>query len=299
MAKAPLLGALSALLFMCLLLGCANAFSLSGSLCPQPSCQEIYDSLYRPTGDIMPEGTFNVGGNRGLQQVSCASRGGLTGHDRTSFWGWTEIANVQAKYSCPAGWLRKLVENNGVAKHVCTRPGGNGCASAFFSKPFNGQYREIRGSLNGYKFRSPDAFHSQPGYLIDSAYVDGFSISRDSAPGVRNHVFTYAVGMDRESGSKCPCRGGTQAQPFVGDNYYCAETKYAQHPATWSLGHDDHLFDTTVSCSSTTQYQCEPVPDFHVTLDSATSDRIEVRICSDQDNSDDELGLDKLHLYVR
>ena len=96
----------------------------------------------------------------------------------------------------------------------------------------------------------------------------------------------------------CPNIGNTETkQPeFVGRNYnnYCvvADQLVSQSP---NKLYDVPLFTTLGTCVG----DCPDELTFCVTLDEATSDDLEVRICTDQSKSDEDIFIKSYDFYVQ
>ena len=128
---------------------------------------------------------------------------------------------------------------------------------------------------------------------IDSYYVDGLSVTHGSP---RNHIRTFAARLNNES--SCPCTypyAGPPAPPFVGENFFCEAGNIGLWKHQWYL--DDPLWDSQ-GCISGSTCCDRGGPWFTTTLSQTTSDDIEVRICSDEDNSSEDIGLEKFEILV-
>ena len=195
---------------------------------------------------------------------------------------WTRVAYLNMSdpsQSCPPAWRNRSA--NGV--RVCGRPEHSpGCHSAIYQT--NHLYTRVCGQVIGYQFGSPDVFRrSRSSYTIDDFYVDGVSITRGNP---RSHIWTFAAeGSERLS--QCPCRGGPSAPPFVRDNYFC-ESGYG---GTFLMPYiADPLWDGA-GCESEGSC-CSNAPWFTVDLVDPNSDDIEVRICSNNDESEEDSPAD-------
>ena len=168
-------------------------------------------------------------------------------------------------------------------------------------------YSKVCGRVIGYQFASPDAFlNADTGaprnFTIDQPYLDGVSITH-SMP--HTHIWSYAAGAT-ESGSRfahynCPCSNGIDAQPtYVGNNYFCESANsgglftvntYFPNNPLW----DGQQCDNEGVCYTGTNTP----PWFSVNLRNPTSHDIEVRICHDQPNADEDTPIQLLELYVQ
>ena len=203
--------------------------------------------------------------------------------------GWTRLVEVDPvkSGSCPVGWLFNANPK------VCKRTAGaSGCRSASFSS-FGLSYKDVRGRAAGYQWGSMDGFH---GNDIDGAYVDGLSLTY-GAP--RQHLWTYAVGLfDHANGdvNKCPCNGGSA--PGVGDGQYFCESGNAS--SSWqSIWYSADVLWDGKACVAGSCCKTAGQPWFQRTLAADTSSAIEARLCSDQETTNEDVGISSLEVWVR
>ena len=206
---------------------------------------------------------------------------------------WRRIAsfNISAGDDCPTGWNKSSYSN----VSFCRSPSNDrGCYSTTFSTN-HVAYQRVCGKVRGYQKGTPN------GFLSGSIYVDGLSITHSSP---RQHIWTYAVGRTELGGgvdSRCPCTAspGTPPPSLVGSNYYCesgAKDPSSHMNVTYFLS--DPLWDGS-GCSSDNNC-CSNInlPWFQYQLSQMATDDIEVRICTNQDFSDEGILIDILELYV-
>ena len=283
--------------------------SSSSSFSPIPtSCQEIRNKQPNsPSGVYLLETATN-----GTQYVYCNMEE-LCG----SGGGWTRLAYLDmsdATVNCPSGF--KLYQSGGV--RACGRATSSvgSCTSAQF--PSNGiSYSQVCGRVVGYQFASPDAAdHNINGLQshkdINSYYVDGVSITRGSP---RQHVWTLMAGLmeadyhvnDPNKGHlNCPCsQGGLQSvtlQSFIGNDYFCESGNPATNSAyQFILYTSDPLWDGKgcgilegVCCTSRPS-----LPWFNKVLNTTTTDYLELRVCGNQDTTDEDVPVSFYELYVK
>ena len=156
-----------------------------------------------------------------------------------------------------------------------------------------------------FQFGSMDAFGENPwqrSKSIDSSYVDGVSVTHGSP---RQHIWSFAVGLSRTVNYplyNCPCSqypGPGPDAPFVGNDYFCESGNDLDvHNIAWSAGADHRLWDG--SCDS--KSNCcnrSGMPYFTKVLPRATSDDLEVRLCTNENTYSENVGLEKLELFIR
>ena len=142
-------------------------------------------------------------------------------------------------------------------------------------------YSKVYGRITGTSPGTPDAFFRYGGpNSIEGNYLDGVSVTH-GAPGSRTHIWSFGAGHPAGDGldARCPCdttnRHRAPLPPTeVGDKYFCDRAD-GQDPL-W----------TGESCASDNQCcSFNNPPYFSVQLPAATTDRIELRICTDQENT--------------
>ena len=217
---------------------------------------------------------------------------------------WYQVANLNMTdptQQCPSAW--RLYNTNGV--RACGRPvtSGPSCPATFHST--GRQYNKVCGRVIGYQFHSPGAFHivhidPRPSSLGDT-YVDGVSITHGNP---RSHIWTLAAGVTEGSypfGPRpdCPCsrKGAAQAPNFIGNNYYCESGNSGTH-STNRLYSSDPLWDGQ-QCEGQCCINGKSPPWFSVELPNTTTDDIEVRICGDEDTSNEDTPIQLMEIYVR
>lgn len=138
-------------------------------------------------------------------------------------------------------------------------------------------YTKVRGRIAAYAYKSLDAFRrlGGAGSSINDSYVDGVSIIHGSP---RNHVWTYAGGSTNYDFSypEVGTNSGTKQPEFVDKNYYCAIAGQLVQRGSNGL-FDVPIFTTLGNCVG----DCPDDLTFCVTLDQATSDDLEVRVCTE------------------
>ena len=281
--------------------------SSSSSFSPLPiSCHEIKNK--QPNS---PSGVYLLAtANDETKYVYCNMKE-LCG----SGGGWTRLAYLDMTDStenCPSGF--KLYQSGGV--RACGRATSSvgSCTSVQF--PFNGiSYSQVCGRVVGYQYTSPNAVDTIIGNPnahndINSYYVDGVSITRGSP---RKHIWTLMAGFHEASffsnvndgRYNCPCSvGSTQnstLQSFIGNDYYC-ESGNPATDGTWqyTLYTSDPLWDGK-GCGSLEGNCCTApgLPWFHKVLNTTTTDYLELRVCGDQETTDEDVPVSFYELYVK
>ena len=199
--------------------------------------------------------------------------------------GWTPVVSLDLgdpTHTCPSPWIESATpERSCIASSIM-----NNCQGLSF--PVSGQtYNRVCGRAVGYAFYTVDAFADFDNHNdIDLPYLDGVSVTYGSP---RQHIWSLAAGHGGDF-HRCPCdntnRGQAPLPPaFVGDNYFC-DGDY--NGALWD-GQDC----TTACCTFNSP------PWFNVTLPAPSSDSIEVRICSDEYDRNENVHIRSLKLFVQ
>ncbi len=219
-------------------------------------------------------------------------------------WGWMQVANIDMtdpSQQCPEGFRLRPA----TSKRMCEKTRETaGCTSIVFPT-HSVQYSRVCGRVKAYQYRSPDAFHpyySHRSYTIDDQYVEGVSITHGQSP--RKHIWTFAAAVDetRSNLYTCPCTKTVTTYtgvvpPFVGNDYFC-DTGSRQE---WEsiLYSEDPLWDGEGCGPTSSCCQFNSPPWFCKELAQPTTGSIEVRVCRNQERSDEEIPLEQIALYVQ
>ena len=273
-------------------------------ICPSnlpTSCFQFYNYSCLQIHQVYPRaisGYYNITLTNGsIVTVYCD----MEGMNCDEEGGWTRVAYLnmtEPGTTCPSGLTQRGYSN--INHDVCGRPYDPGCYSTTFST-YGLNYTNVCGRVRGYQFHTPGAFTTLSSD-IDSYYVDGVSITYDSNP--RQHIWTYAGGLyeTHPSSNGCPCNNGSNAlppPPFVGNDYYC-ESGLNDPPWSPILYVDDPLWDGQ-NCDGRESTCCTNpnMPWFLKTLNDATTDNIELRVCSDEVLVNEDTPLDIIEIYVK
>ena len=175
---------------------------------------------------------------------------------------------------------------------------GVGCYSHILQTG-DAQYSEVCGRIIGYQINSTDSFNTGSS-SINSSYVDGISLTYGNP---RSHIWTFAAGSNEHGDAfGCYCNGSLyRASPppsFVGHNYFCES---ARHKLGFALGgfyQDDPLWDG-MNCAVASCCEFNTPPWFMAQLPSPTADNIELRLCLNQLESDENVAFQLVEIYVK
>ena len=202
--------------------------------------------------------------------------------------------------NCPSG-LRTLTS----PRRLCAKNiDGPGCSSVIF--PVQGvQYSRVCGKIIGYQQGSPDAFYPfiHQGQTIDSHYVDGISLTHGASP--RKHIWTFVAALHEDNSQRdnvCPCTNTRNSPPpavpdFVGHDYFCDTGSENQWQSIF-YG-DDPLWDGAGCGPYNTCCSWNPPPWFLKNISTPTSDDIEMRLCTNQVQSNEDINFESLEIYVQ
>lgn len=182
------------------------------------------------------------------------------------------------------------------------------CSSTIFG--VNGvKYEHVCGRIIGYQFALTDAFATLPDQDIslDGHYVDGVSLTHGTNP--RTHIWTFASARDEVGQfpfTNCLCTNTTLANlatpppTFVGNDYFCdTGSSGSAHLDPLVFYINDPLWDGD-GCGPTSDCcSLNSPPWFSKRLPAPTVDDIEMRICRDQHQTDENVHIEIVELYIR
>ena len=213
--------------------------------------------------------------------------------------GWMRVAELDMRNSssqCPSA-LTPHTDHRLCGIHI----GGNGSCSQGFFEVNNISYDGVCGVIVAYQFGNPDSFTVNK--QIDMGYVDGISLTYGINP--RKHIWTFAAAVDEvddNPGSKCPCTNiataanATPPPDFVENDYFCDTGSTERFTET--LYTDDPLWDGA-GCGPA-NFCCSPnnPPWFFKQLESSTSEDIEIRVCFDESQVNEDVRIEQVMIYV-
>ena len=276
--------------------------SLSGQLPPfaATSCLEI--SLLNYSAQ---SGNYLVRASNGsVVRPYCdmtRSCGNITG-------GWMRVANLDFQsHSCPDGFG----ERTGSTIRTCsinTVPPN--CPSIVFDT-YGIPYTRACGKVIAFQYGSADAFGSDRrggNPTIDSNYVDGVSLTYGSNP--RKHIWTFAAaldefGADNDGRAICECshagRNGGSPPAFVGQDYFCDSGVNRRFTASdfTRFFSSSPLWDGAGCGSNSTCCSFNNPPWFYKELSPAATDNVEMRVCTDEVLSSEDIGISRVEVYVQ
>ena len=221
---------------------------------------------------------------------------------------WRRIAyfDTTQGHSCPTGL--RTVTNTTTNQTACGRTSTSaGCASFKFHIFMS--YTNICGRVRGYQENTPEGFHHHTltNKRIDGPYATGILFTQGSP---RKHIWSYVVGGSENQEYfpsfnmlfLCPCARSTphinssDVPDFVGNHYYCESghngTSYHLGGVIW----EDPLWDGQ-GCHNPGNQCCNRYGWFHRQV-QASSEYIELRICSDREYTNEDVPIDQFEIWV-
>ena len=204
-----------------------------------------------------------------------------------------DINMTRQEENCPTGF--REVTSSG--KRMCGGRGTN-CVSTNFSS-HGVEYSRVCGRIIGYQFATPDAF---AGYRanqrsIDSYFLDGIVLTYGSP---RSHIWSFAAEYNQYT-NRCPCNSESHSgtiPPYVQNDYFCDSAHgYSTGPSFTYLV-EDPLWDGA-GCVQGSCCQFNSPPWFCKDLPHPTSEDIELRLCLNEDISNEDAPFEVVEIYIQ
>lgn len=264
---------------------------------PAPSCRDLFVQ-----GVANTSGYFWIESDGGTAvEVFCDLESHFRGRDP----GWMRIANLDMadpSQICPSG-LSLVTEGKRSCGRSTQRPG---CSSVTFSTQ-DVSYSKVCGRVIGYQFATPNAFYQ---YQFDTSltlsdfYVDGVSLTYGANP--RKHIWTFAAALDGTARDRfvCPCTNAQNTLPdtaipdFVGDDYFCETGSHDTFEFS-RFYEEDPLWDGRGCGSGNSCCGFNDPPWFCKDLGEVTSADVELRVCGNEEATNEDTPLEIIELYVQ
>ena len=193
--------------------------------------------------------------------------------------GWIKVGGFNVNKKCPENFRLENNIGNGYSGSICLPMSSqDGCTSIkYFTS--NISYSRVCGEVKGIGIDTPDGFRNFNNFFsrtdqIDQNYVDGISITHGMP--LRKHIWSF-VAANGNGDSICSCN--SEKPSFVKDNLSCMEV---------------------VNTNARNGCGCEGCQTiFYTTLTQATMDVIEIRVCTDQGNIDEQVGIRFAEIYIQ
>ena len=181
------------------------------------------------------------------------------------------------------------------------------CKSVIFSS--GGQsYSRVCGRVNAYQKGTPDAFHTDAGIdRLEEIYVEGVSLTH-GAPGSRQHIWTFAAAVYETASPyfpqlNCACTNTEEDWPyevysFIGSNYFCATGNPGPGYDFNTTYADDPLWDGEGCGATNACCQLNNPPWFSTTLPQPTTHNIEMRVCNNEVETNEDVILSFVNINI-
>ena len=169
-----------------------------------------------------------------------------------------------------------------------------------------GEYSQVCGRIRAYQIGWTAGFYGARWTTsIDEAYFSGVAVMHGIP---RQHVWTFVAGGGENypggrNSALCPCDGiGVDLltiPPFVGEDYFCEAGQTTPYKQGGYLHSNDTLWDGRDCHSSSTCYSRRNPPYFVKTLNTSTTDDIELRMCLYKKSFFENIAVELVELYVK
>ena len=218
--------------------------------------------------------------------------------------GWRRIAFINmtdTSYNCPTGLNLTSYSKRTCGRSHTTR---GGCSSTTFGVG-DLPHSRVCGRIRAYQFGATDAFF-QYTVGLNSHYVAGISLTHGGT-GRRRHIWTFSAGVTEVNNTellvhKCPCdisHNYDCVPAFVGNDYFCESGSHSAWDEQFIFYPDDVLWDGEDCTSTSTCCQFNNPPWFTKNLPTATTDDIELRLCTSDPPVYDDVPIEIIELYVQ
>ncbi len=218
---------------------------------------------------------------------------------------WRRLAFLNmtnTSQQCPPNWTLQ----NGTSYRGCSRSSPqSGCDSTIFVN-HDFSYNRVCGRIHGYQKGSTDAFDYSTSQhtTIEEEYIDGVSLTHGS-PGARQHIWTFAAAHDEDIPSRrnCQCVNSNftwsyTVPSFIENQYFCETGNRGPGIGFNQIYSNDSLWDGRGCGPTSSCCRLNNPPWFCASLPVSTTDNLEVRICTDQIQSDEDVIVSLIEIYV-
>ena len=215
---------------------------------------------------------------------------------------------TDSSQQCPSNLVQQnftVIGSNKIMRACTENNIAYGCSSTkFISNDIF--YSKVCGKIVGYQIGSTNAFADTVNRRNRSIPVDGVSLTHG---GLRQHIWTFAAGLD-EAGSAneksvCPCGHNSQATlppDEVNRDYFCdtglsnfSEITNSERQQLYP----NPLWDGAGCGPQNTCCSFNNPPWFYKQLPHPTTDNIEMRVCTDEDNNNENVAIESVEIYVQ
>ena len=153
--------------------------------------------------------------------------------------------------------------------------------------------------MNGYQKGPPGAFDFPFNtHGLEEIYMDGVSLTH-GAPGSRQHIWTFVAAFTETRSPyptqfNCACTNTEvnwphQVYSYIGNNYFCATGNPGPGNDLNAIYADDPLWDGEGCGATNACCQLNNPPWFCTTLPQPTTDDIEMRVCNNEGETNEDV----------
>ena len=232
--------------------------------------------------------------NGSAVQVYCDMEGTNCGGEG----GWMRVAHINMtnpSSQCPDGFRVETANST----DFCIRNTTEAGCHSMVHESYGVTYSQVCGYARGYAYYAPDAFRHD--CSIEVLCVDGITLTYGD---LLSHLWTYVADFKEFGPYSCynttsqSCSNtNTPTKDLVRTNFYC-EAGTLVPSEMWYT--DDPLWDGNgcggdegPCCNNTRQ------PWFQTQTRTPTMADIDAWVCLDEDTSDENVGIERLELYVK
>ena len=243
------------------------------------SCEDVSNFSIQ-----LPSGIYNISSSSSSTGTYCFTTIAFSCHGipgrwkRITFW-----SNNTSPVECPKGFVRI---NDSNVPALCKRnPTGAICSSITHFTHGN-SYSQVCGTIHGSYYGDPDGFGLHglryANTPINGNYVDGISLTHGSMN--EHHIWTLSAIVNFVNPTDMCSVCASNKPSYVGMDYSCDVVERCRSNCSprqiWGSG------------------QCIGNNTFYKKLTQPTSDNIEMRVCTDQAENDEDIFLSLVELYI-
>ncbi len=277
-------------------------------MCPtsQPSTAAIHNpcvELQQNSPNKLLSGYYWIqDGSGAVRQMYCNMNNGSCCNS-PGIWIRVGYLDMQdSSHRCPTGF-RQLNGPRRCGLSIGRYSSYPGCS--MISYPTYGtKYERVCGRITAYQKGTTDAFYNHYSHnsSISSTYVDGVSVTYGTN---KHHIWTFASALDgmRADQWRCPCSRCGQSftgriPSYVGNDYFCdSGTFLFPNPSLAYIANP--MWDGSGCDPTSTCCDFNSPPWFCKKLPQATTDDILVRVCRDENSSDEDIQISFIEINIQ
>ena len=208
--------------------------------------------------------------------------------------GWMRVAHLNMtdpSSQCPDGFRLETANNT----RFCIRNTNYaGCRSMLF-ETFGTTYTQVCGFVRGYSYFEPDGFRHN--CTVDNLCVEGVTITYGTPT---THLWSYVASYEEAGAFSCidPATNSCSITTAYSQHYYCESGTAAAPMEIWYT--NDPLWDGK-GCGEGEKPCCEnrDLPWFTTYTEMPTLANLNAWVCLDEGTYDENIGVERLELYIK